>query len=68
MPNALATGASSGIVWQSAERVAEVALRAVERGDKLCVPGAFNKVGAGALHMVPRAIAARLAGAFGAPT
>jgi len=44
------------IAWMSADKVAEISIRAVERGDPLCVPGGTNKVMSAVLDMVPTPI------------
>nr|MDQ3757596.1 SDR family NAD(P)-dependent oxidoreductase [Actinomycetota bacterium] len=47
--------------WDTPEAVAEDALRALERGQAMCVPGPFNKALAGSVHLLPRAAVRRVA-------
>ena len=50
--------------WMSADEVAEIAIKAVDKRTALCVPGGMNKVMSGFLDVVPtplaRSIAARV--------
>jgi short-subunit dehydrogenase len=48
------------MVWMSATEVAEAGLRDVAKGDALSVPGAFNKMLAGASALAPRTLARRI--------
>lgn len=47
---------------QTADEVATIALRALERDHGICVPGAANKVAAAATHLAPRRLLPRIAG------
>jgi uncharacterized protein len=48
------------MAWMTATEVAQAGLRDVARGDALSVPGAFNKVLAGASAVAPRSLARRI--------
>jgi short-subunit dehydrogenase len=47
--------------WETPEAVVEDALRALQRGQAVCVPGAMNKALAGSVHLLPRAAVRRVA-------
>jgi short-subunit dehydrogenase len=53
-----------GFAWMEAEEVVEASLRALERGDLVCVPGATNRVLAAlqrtSPHLLTRRLMARL--------
>lgn len=49
------------VVWMSAEQVVDDALRALARGQAICVPGLPNKAVAGLSHLLPRALVRRTA-------
>lgn len=49
-------------LWQSAEEVAEAALKAYERGRSVCVPGAVNVAAAAFSTTLPAGITRRVAG------
>lgn len=51
-----------GFLWQDAARVVVEALRALESGRPLCVPGVQNKVALALNHLVPYALMGRVAG------
>ena len=48
------------MVWTSAGEVAEAGLNDVAKGDALSIPGAFNKMLAGASAIAPRTLARRI--------
>ncbi|MEX2253940.1 MAG: SDR family oxidoreductase [Acidimicrobiia bacterium] len=49
-------------LWQSADEVAEVAMRAYDRGRAVCVPGAINNVAAAFSGSMPAGVSRRVAG------
>jgi hypothetical protein len=52
-----------GFAWMPPEDVVEASLRALERGEAVCVPGLANRVLAGVTRLVPSAVSRRLTGA-----
>ena len=50
------------VFWQSAEEVAEAALKAYERGHAVCVPGAVNRAATAFSGIFPAGITRRVAG------
>jgi hypothetical protein len=52
-----------GLLWQSAETVAEAALKAYDKGKAVCVPGPFNQTAAAFSSAAPAGITRRVAGA-----
>jgi len=50
------------LAWQSADEVARTGLADLLRGRALSIPGAHNRVLAGALQLIPRSALGRLAG------
>jgi uncharacterized protein len=47
------------MAWSTPEAVVEEALRALDRGQAVCVPGLPNKAVAGLTHLLPRALVRR---------
>jgi len=52
------------LAWSSADDVVADALRALERGQAVCLPGLPNKLVAGFSHLLPRAAVRRTVGAL----
>jgi short-subunit dehydrogenase len=52
-----------GFLWQSADEVAEAAMKAYERGRAVCVPGGMNKMAAAFSSTMPAAVSRKVAGA-----
>ena len=59
------TSSIPDVAWQTADEVASAGLRGVEKNRPIVIPGALNKVGAGAINALParlrRRVVARLA-------
>ncbi len=53
-----------GFIWASAEAVAEAALRGLEAGERVVIPGAINGLGAALGRLVPRGMWLRVADRF----
>ena len=51
-----------GFLWQSADEVAQTAMRAYDRGRAVCVPGAVNGVAAAFAGTMPAGVSRRIAG------
>jgi hypothetical protein len=51
-----------GFLWQSADEVANIAMKAYDRGRAVCVPGAFNVVAAAFSGSMPAGVSRRVAG------
>lgn len=51
-----------GMAWSTPEGVVDEALKALARGQAVCVPGVPNKVVAGLSHLLPRTLVRRTAG------
>jgi short-subunit dehydrogenase len=51
-----------GFMWQSADEVAQIAMKAYDRGRAVCVPGAVNVVAAAFSGTMPAAVTRRVAG------
>src|SRR3954470_9764907 len=49
-----------GIFWDSAEDVAKAGIRGLERGKRVVIPGAMNRVGAAGGHIAPRSLLLRV--------
>lgn len=50
-----------GFLWQSAEEVAEAAMKAYERGRAVCIPGSMNGVAAAFSSVMPAGISRKVA-------
>ena len=50
--------------WKSADDVVESALKAVSARRAIVMPGLLNRVTAGAVRLMPRSLARRIAGAM----
>jgi short-subunit dehydrogenase len=51
-----------GFLWQSADEVAQIAMKAYDRGRAVCVPGAVNVMAAAFSGTMPAAVSRRVAG------
>jgi len=51
-----------GFLWQSADEVADIAMKSFDRGRAVCVPGAVNTVAAAFSATMPAAVSRRVAG------
>jgi short-subunit dehydrogenase len=51
-----------GFLWQSADEVAQAAMRSYDRGRAVCVPGAVNAVAAAFSGSMPAGVSRRVAG------
>ena len=51
-----------GFMWQSADEVANIAMKAYDRGRAVCVPGALNAVAAAFSGSMPAGVSRRVAG------
>ena len=49
-------------VWQHVDQVVAAALRDLDRGRALCIPGALNRAAAALSSVTPAAVTRRLAG------
>ena len=54
------TDALPGVFWTSAEEVARTGIEGLERGKRVVIPGAVNRVGALGGHHAPRGLVLRL--------
>jgi len=52
------------LAWMQPDQVVEASLRALERGDALCIPGAGNKLLGMVQALAPRGVSRRLLGAL----
>ena len=53
------------VLWMTAEEVVDAALKALDRGKSIVVPGAINRVAAVATRMTPLPVVTRVAGFVG---
>jgi hypothetical protein len=58
-----ASGSMPGFLWQSANEVAEISMKAYDRGRAVCVPGGMNKMAAAFSSVMPAGVSRSVAGA-----